>query len=61
MTTTPEESFMVLMCISGKADLISSKGQTMPMNCGETVLVPASLGKFDVQTTGAEILEVIVP
>jgi len=61
MTTTPEESFMVLMCISGKADLISSKGQTMPMNCGETVLVPASLGKFDVQTAGAEILEVIVP
>lgn len=61
MTTNPEESFMVLMCISGSAELISSKGQTTPMNCGETVLVPAALGNFDVKTSGAEILEVIVP
>jgi mannose-6-phosphate isomerase class I len=49
------------MCISGNAELITPKGHSMSLNFGETALVPASLGNFDVQTSGAQILEVIVP
>lgn len=61
MNTDPEGSFMVLMCVLGTAELSTSKGNSMDLKCGETVLIPASLGTFEVQTTGAEILEVIVP
>lgn len=61
LSTNPKESFMVLMCISGNAELVTPKGHSMSLNFGETVLVPASLGNFDVQTSGAQILEVIVP
>lgn len=61
MNTDPEGSFMVLMCVLGSAVLSTWKGNTMDLKCGETVLIPASLGTFEVQTTGAEILEVIVP
>ncbi len=60
LSTNPEETFMVLMCISGAA-ILSSQGETISLNCGETVLIPASMGAFEVQTAGAEILEVIVP
>jgi mannose-6-phosphate isomerase len=61
MATHLEESFMVLMCVSGDATLMSPSGQSISMTAGETVLIPAALGDFEVQTTGAEILEVIVP
>ncbi len=61
MSTVPEESFIVLMCVSGAAQLLSSSGDAISMSYGETVLIPAALGSFEVQTSGAEILEVIVP
>ncbi|HBB48475.1 MAG TPA: mannose-6-phosphate isomerase [Flavobacteriaceae bacterium] len=61
MATDPEESFMVLMCVTGQAKLSSANGHSVSLNCGETVLIPAAMGTFDVQTSGAEILEVIVP
>lgn len=61
LRTDPEESFMVLMCLTGSATLSATTGQNTAINKGETVLIPASLGRFEVQATEAEILEVIVP
>lgn len=61
MATKPKESFMVLMCVSGTAQLWLPGGKSISLNSGETALVPAALGAFEIQTSGAEILEVIVP
>ena len=61
MNTDPADSFMVLMCVFGSAQLIAAGQPALRLECGETALVPACMGEFTVESSGAEILEVIVP
>ena len=45
------------MCVEGKLDLLSD-GKIYSINKGETLLLPASIKKIELQSKGAKVLEV---
>lgn len=52
-----EDSFHIYMCVKGSGR-ISDGSTTLEINCGETVLFPASCEKLYVETENIELLEV---
>ena len=51
------DSFVIYMCVEGKLDLLSD-GKIYSINKGETLLLPASIKKIELQSKGAKVLEV---
>lgn len=54
------DSFLVYMCIEGKVTF-KTQNISESIRKGQTLLIPASLGKFDIKTDGAVLLEVYIP
>ncbi len=55
------DSFVAYMCVEGGAD-VSAEGETVSLNVGDTVLIPASLDEVMLTPHGsAKLLEVYVP
>ncbi|NLN25969.1 MAG: mannose-6-phosphate isomerase [Bacteroidetes bacterium] len=54
------DSFKVYMCVEGKLTLVS-EGVEVPMETGETVLIPATLENVKFNTHSATLLEVYIP
>ena len=46
------DSFVVYLCIKGACELIYDKGKTS-LKQGESALIPAAMGYFEIQTSGA--------
>ena len=59
MNYTNLDSFVIYMCVSGCAKLCSIDFE-VEITTGETVLLPASLGDFTIETTGVKFLEVFI-
>ncbi len=60
------DSFIVYMCVSGEAmvvvsDISEEEKMEVPINKGETLLIPACLNKLSIETKNATLLEVYVP
>jgi mannose-6-phosphate isomerase len=56
------DSFVILMCIEGNAEIIYNEDQTESISIGETVLIPADLKEFSIKSTGScKLLEVHMP
>lgn len=53
------DSFVIYMCVSGSATLTSVVFE-VELVAGETVLLPASLGDFIIETNGVKFLEVFI-
>lgn len=51
------DSFVIYMCVEGKLDLLSD-GKVYSINKGETLLLPASIKKIELQSKDAKVLEV---
>ena len=57
----PLDSFVAYMCVEGGAD-VSAEGETVVLETGDTVLIPASLDEVMLRPHGsAKLLEVYVP
>uniref|UniRef100_UPI0025C1C8E4 type I phosphomannose isomerase catalytic subunit n=1 Tax=Marinilabilia sp. TaxID=2021252 RepID=UPI0025C1C8E4 len=56
------DSFVILMCVEGNAEIIFYDGQKEPLQTGETVLIPAELKEFSIKTAEkCKLLEVHMP
>ncbi|WP_462317320.1 type I phosphomannose isomerase catalytic subunit [Marinilabilia sp.] len=56
------DSFVILICVEGEADLIYHDDQKETVAAGETVLVPADLKEFSIKTNSScKMLEVHMP
>ncbi|MFW5890004.1 MAG: type I phosphomannose isomerase catalytic subunit [Marinilabiliaceae bacterium] len=56
------DSFMVLMCVEGTAEIIFHENQSELITTGETVLVPADLRTIKIRTSATcKLLEVHIP
>ncbi|WP_010664473.1 type I phosphomannose isomerase catalytic subunit [Marinilabilia salmonicolor] len=56
------DSFVILMCMEGSADIIYNDGQKESVKMGETVLVPADLKEFTIKAEHkCKMLEVHMP
>ena len=53
------DSFVIYMCVFGTAELTSTDF-TVKIITGETVLLPASLSEFTIETSGVKFLEVFI-
>ena len=53
------DSFTIYMCVGGSANITNDWG-TAQIQKGETILVPASSQKIDIETNGAKLLEVTI-
>ncbi len=54
-------SFVVYMCVDGKADIVYQDGKRESISKGETVLVPANIGEIELVPDGkAKLLEVYI-
>lgn len=53
------ESFSIYMCIEGEVVLRTESGQ-MPMKRGETLMIPACCEQLELQSSGAELLEIFI-
>ena len=42
------DSFVVAVCIEGEGTLTDDAGERLPIRCGETVLIPASVGDLSI-------------
>ena len=54
------DSFTVLMCIEGQAQLLSDEGN-QAISLGETILIPACISNITLEAQRAKFLEVYVP
>ena len=57
------DSFVVYMCVHGSCELITNNGKT-PLKQGESVLIPASMGAFEICPTsdaGIKLIECYFP
>lgn len=54
------DSFVVYMCIKGECEVKSDQYSEF-LSEGESMLIPASIGKIDIKTENVSILEVFVP
>lgn len=55
----PEDSFLIYICSEGSAGF-ESEGVRYEIKKGQSILIPASIKTFKIQTRGAELLEVFV-
>ena len=53
------DSFSIYMCIEGEVVLRTEHGQ-MPMKKGETLMIPACCEQLELQSSGAELLEIYI-
>lgn len=53
------DSFSIYMCIEGEVVLRTEDGQ-MPMKRGETLMIPACCEQLELQSSGAELLEIFI-
>lgn len=60
LDTQLQDSFEVLMCIAGNAE-IHWDNQIETISLGETVMIPACLGKYKLKGNFAEILHTYIP
>lgn len=51
------DSFVIFMCVEGVMDLLY-EGEVYTINNGETLLLPASINKVELQSNKAKVLEV---
>ena len=55
-----KDSFVIYMCVEGKVSF-STKDQTEVLSVGETILVPATLKEFSIESSrNSELLEVYI-
>jgi len=54
------DSFIIYMCVDGKAEIQSDEASTETIKKGETILVPASMSTFKILAENATLLEVYV-
>lgn len=54
------DSFVIYLCVAGKATFMS-KNDSLELQMGETLLVPASLTHYQIKSNQAELLEVTIP
>ena len=55
------DSFVIYMCIEGRVDIVYGKKETLAVNRGETVLVPASLKNITiVPQDSSRLLEIFI-
>ncbi|TLP74013.1 type I phosphomannose isomerase catalytic subunit [Maribacter sp. ACAM166] len=59
LDTTERDSFTIFMCVGGEAIIKTPKGE-VSIRKGETALIPASMEKIELQSTGAKLLEVTI-
>lgn len=53
------DSFIIYMCVSGEANIITNKfSETLKK--GETVLIPAAIKQFTIESNNAKLLEIYV-
>jgi mannose-6-phosphate isomerase len=56
------DSFVILICIEGQAEIIYNEGQAESISIGETVLIPADLKEFSIKSAGnCKLIEVHMP
>ncbi len=56
------DSFMILMCMEGNAEIIFHQGQSESIAMGETILIPADLKELSIKSSGnCRLLEVHIP
>jgi mannose-6-phosphate isomerase len=56
-----KDSFVIYLCVSGEGVQFKSDNFMVPLNYGETVLIPASLKKYNIIPIGdSELLEVFI-
>lgn len=56
------DSFVILMCVEGNAEIIYHEGRKEPLQTGETVLIPAELKEFSIKAEEkCKLLEVHMP
>ena len=51
------DSFVILMCVEGSAEIIHSK-KNYKIHCGETYLLPANINNIELISNNAKLLEV---
>lgn len=57
-----KDSFIIYICMNGKAEITDMNGASVTINQGETALIPASVAKVSITPYGnAEILETYIP
>lgn len=54
-----KDSFIIYMCVDGEVD-VSTKTTVDKISKGETILIPAAIKEYKLQTKGAKLLEVYV-
>ncbi len=59
MSHTKLDSFVIYMCVKGKAQLING-AQKVTIAVGETILVPASIKEINLISEGAKLLQVYI-
>lgn len=56
------DSFIILMCVEGNAEITYHGHQKEPISMGETVLIPAELKEFTIKSAGkCKLLQVHMP
>ena len=53
------DSFSIYMCVEGEVVLRTEEGQ-LPMKKGETLMIPACCEQLELQSSGAELLEIYI-
>ena len=53
------DSFLAIICIGGGGELVDSEGNTTPLHCGKTVLVPASTERVRFIPKGAGRMKIL--
>ncbi|MFS4417679.1 type I phosphomannose isomerase catalytic subunit [Maribacter sp. 2307ULW6-5] len=59
LDTATRDSFTILMCVGGSGAVHTAQGR-VPLQRGETVLVPACAERIGIETSGATFLEVTI-
>ncbi|MEP2237532.1 MAG: type I phosphomannose isomerase catalytic subunit [Maribacter sp.] len=59
LDTAQRDSFTIYMCVGGEAKISTAEGD-VSIKSGETALLPASIQKISLQSTGAKLLEVTI-
>lgn len=57
---TQKESFVVLMCTEGAAEIVVSNGKSELLKLGETLLLPACFDQVEIRTENTVLLEVSI-
>ncbi len=61
MDNSDKDSFVIYMCVGGEGVQLKGSGFSENLNYGETVLVPAGLNRFEIESNGySELLEIYI-